>query len=138
MATNVRWLRLFWLLHYCLFLESNHRLLNVGFKNLNITFEVLLKSKYFEWKASLGSMVVQNPDEEKSLFPTLFQPQQVQLQLLVIRDSLLGSSTYWRKSETLKTSLEEGESEKRFPYVIIHYKHASPCLFGWSSLRLWK
>lgn len=50
-------------------------ILNVSFQTLKISSKVLLKSKEFEWRASLGSMVIQNPDRDDKNFPELLFPQ---------------------------------------------------------------
>ena len=50
-------------------------ILNVSFQTLKISSTVLIKSKEFKWRASLGSMVIQNPDRGDKIFPQLFFPQ---------------------------------------------------------------
>jgi len=51
-------------------------ILDVGFETLKISSQVLLKSKYLEWRTSLGSMVIKNPDQGDTYFPELIHPQE--------------------------------------------------------------
>ncbi|XP_066924160.1 intermembrane lipid transfer protein VPS13D-like isoform X2 [Clytia hemisphaerica] len=54
---------------------SSKVLLNVSFEALKFCSKVLLKTKYFHWTTSLGSMIIENPEKTDEHFPELVFPQ---------------------------------------------------------------